>query len=161
AEVVMFGGTTAGQDNGNSNGETWTWDGAAWHSLTLATAPSARYAPAMAYDPVRDQVVLFGGIGTGVSAAVQGDTWIWDHKTQMWSQPTVLVSPPPRRYASMAWDPARGTLVLYGGLGTQSLDDAWQWDGQRWSALGIASGPGVRQTYALATSPDGAGVLMF
>jgi cysteine-rich repeat protein len=158
AEIVMFGGTTAGQDNGNANAETWTWDGSAWHSAAPAMAPSARYAPAMAYDPVRDQVVLFGGL---LLPAVQGDTWIWDHKTQTWSKPAVALSPPARAYASMAWDPARQTLVLYGGFGTQSLDDAWQWDGQRWSALAIAGGPGVRQTYALATSPDGAGILMF
>ena len=51
---------------------------------------------------------------------------------------TAQVAPPARAHASMAFDPARGRIVLVGG-GTKTSDDRWitlgdlwTWDGTRW-----------------------------
>ncbi|MBK8098177.1 MAG: hypothetical protein IPK26_13780 [Planctomycetes bacterium] len=55
---------------------TWEWNGTTW-AIRLMASPSSRAFPAMAYDPVRRAVVLFGGyVGTNTRA---GDTWI--HRT--------------------------------------------------------------------------------
>src|SRR6266516_6167944 len=60
--------------NGNS---TWVWDGRDWKKLSPATSPPLRDEYQMAYDEVRQQVVLFGGRG-GVGGTVRlGDTWVW------------------------------------------------------------------------------------
>ena len=43
--------------------ETWEWNGTAWSQLAPAASPSGRVCASIAYDPVRDRVVLFGGDG--------------------------------------------------------------------------------------------------
>jgi Galactose oxidase, central domain len=53
----------------------WHWDGQQWSSIAGTTPPSA-FFDRMAYDPVRDVVVRFGGIdNTGNSLK---DVWEWD-----------------------------------------------------------------------------------
>jgi hypothetical protein len=41
--------------------DTWQWDGSAWTRLNTTGVPPARENGAMAYDPTRDEIVLFGG----------------------------------------------------------------------------------------------------
>lgn len=71
--VVMFGGFDYGA--GQPFGDTWLWDGTAWAEYT-GPAPSNRSHHALAYDPLRDRVVLYGGYGGGVT--ILDDTWEWD-----------------------------------------------------------------------------------
>ena len=57
-------------------GATWIrWQGN-WTNISgeLAVAPSARYLSGIAFDPVLNEVLLFGGNGEG---AYLGDTWIF------------------------------------------------------------------------------------
>ena len=81
--------------------------------------PSARSAHAMAYDEVRDRVVLFGGRTHGVSEpdARPSDTWEWDGES--WVQ-VEDVGPPGRGHFAMAYDSARQRVVLFGGLTRES-----------------------------------------
>ena len=51
------------------------------------------------------------------------DTWTWDGTT--WTQQHPATSPSARTFASMAYDPATSTAVLFGGKGT--LADTWTW----------------------------------
>jgi hypothetical protein len=67
-----------------SQGDTWAWDGRAWAVLNPTSAPQARFGAAMVYDPLRKQVVLFGGSVKSPSWTVLGDAWIWDGTT--WGQ---------------------------------------------------------------------------
>jgi hypothetical protein len=67
-------------------GDTWAGNGKAWTALNPPTAPSARFAAAIAYDPVRAQVVLFGGSTSGPNWSPLSDTWVWDGK--VWTQAT-------------------------------------------------------------------------
>ncbi|MBL8934516.1 MAG: hypothetical protein JNM69_08175 [Archangium sp.] len=80
----------------------------------------------MAWDPVRQRVVLFGGSG---QAGVLGDTWEWDGTT--WTQRTPITSPPARRAHAMAWDEGRQRVIIFGGY-PNSLADTWEWDGTTW-----------------------------
>ena len=57
----------------------------------------------------------------------------------------------------MAYDAARGGVVLYGGTGAGGvgrlgmLADTWTWDGTRWRREGAADGgPGPRCVHAMA-----------
>ena len=62
--VVIFGGWD-NTNNGSVFGDTWTWDGVNWTQQFPPVSPPARNArQAMAYDPVSQTVVLFGGIGS-------------------------------------------------------------------------------------------------
>jgi len=65
--TVLFGGTGAGAD-------TWEWDGENWTQMA-DLGPPARSDAAMAYDTHRNQTALFGG-SNGMA-----DTWGWMGET--------------------------------------------------------------------------------
>jgi len=82
--AVLFGG----QDNntGALLQDTWLWDGTGWTDATprplympSATPPPARFYHAMAYDSVRQRVLLFGGQDPQGNAL--NDTWEWNGRT--------------------------------------------------------------------------------
>ena len=41
----------------------------------------------------------------------------------------------------MAYDPATGTMVLFGGFGEGYLSDTWTFDGSTWTEQFPATGP--------------------
>ena len=56
------------------DGETWVREQGRWREIDVV-GPSPRSVHAMSYDPLRQQVVLYGGIG---EAGRLGDLWEWD-----------------------------------------------------------------------------------
>ena len=125
--VVLFGG----QDSSlNELSDTWEWDGSAWTDVTPAGAnasPSARTFPALAYDSARERVVLFGGQDSSDNEL--SDTWEWDGSA--WTDVTPAganASPPARFDHALAYDSARGRVVLFGGLDSNfdALSDTWE-----------------------------------
>jgi hypothetical protein len=86
----------------------------------------------MEYDPVRQRIVLFGGLASGTEAYL-GDTWEWDGSA--WTDKTPAVSPAARGFDSLAYDPQRRRIVLYGGAGIGILGDQWEWDGSAWTQV--------------------------
>lgn len=86
----------------------------------------------MAYDPVRQRVVLHGGLGTYEKLA---DTWEWDGTR--WAEVTPPNPGPGHRAEHhMYFDTVRGRIVLYGGdPEVITVADMWEWDGTRWSRV--------------------------
>jgi hypothetical protein len=127
--VVLFGGTDPSGSHAMYD-DTWEYDGTTWTYRTPATSPPARQFHAMAYDPLRQRTVLFGG-STGPFGPWVNDTWEYDGTT--WVQRTPQHSPPERDAHALAYDTARARVVLYGG-GTLNhpLDDTWEFDGTDW-----------------------------
>jgi hypothetical protein len=60
--------------------------------------------------------------------------------------------PSPRAGASVAYDDARGQMVLFGGSmqGHGMLDETWTWDGQGWTHQHPATSPPGRQAASMA-----------
>jgi hypothetical protein len=51
----------------------------------------------------------------------------------------------------MAFDPATGQMILFGGLGTSGLlNDTWNWNGTTWTELFPATSPSVRDGTTMA-----------
>jgi hypothetical protein len=73
-QVVLMGGYVYGP-NGYTLGDTWLWDGARWTEYT-GPGPTPRSHHALAYDPDREVIVLYGGYAGGTSNL--DDTWEWD-----------------------------------------------------------------------------------
>jgi hypothetical protein len=79
---------------------------------------------------------------------VLGDTWAWDG--QSWTQLQPPASPPARAHHSMATDPVRGRILLFGGgfvsagQFTAAFNDTWEWDGSTWRQIFPANVPAVR-----------------
>ncbi|MBL8026079.1 MAG: T9SS type A sorting domain-containing protein [Fibrobacteres bacterium] len=69
----------------------------------------------MAYDPVNHELVLFGGCGIDGDSGHLGGTWLFSTSTKTWQKLTTSVSPPPRAYSPMAYDPKSASIVLFGG----------------------------------------------
>ena len=113
-----------------------------------AVGPGLRATHAMAYDSVRGQTVLFGGLDeTGKEL---GDTWEWDG--QNWTE-MANSGPNARIDIAMAFDAERKQTVLFGGeldqLPPVRFGDTWGWDGEAWTQLADI-GPGPRASHALA-----------
>lgn len=148
-EVVLFGG----QDYRYALlSDTWVWNGTSWTrrcgSGQARCGPSPRTVHAMAYDADRKRVVMFGGGKTLVErplvhvGSALSDTWEWDGATWKETCGETSATPcaiPGLRGASMAYDPVRKRIVLYGGEGDHVADSAnlvdrvWEYDGATWS----------------------------
>ena len=83
-KVLLFGGLRANVDDDRVtqyyDGETWQWDGSAnsWTKLTPARSPAARQNAMLGWDPVAQEMVLFGGYAGGL---YYSDLWAWDGTT--------------------------------------------------------------------------------
>ena len=107
----------------------------AWRALAPRNPPPIRDIHTMAYDSLRDKVVLFGGRGAG--DAVLADTWEYDARTDAWQDVTPTTEGPAGRWnAMMVYDPARARCVLFGGGRGWGglLGDVWEWNGSRWTS---------------------------
>lgn len=153
--AVMFGGMT---DAGLVD-ETWTWDGV-WVQADPTVSPPGRTIAAAAFDSIRDELVMFGGMGAG--GAELGDTWVWDGQT--WTQRETLVAPPARHNHVMAYDAERRQIVLFGGsngdLGVV-FSDTWVWDGDEWSLRDPATSPPPLSAAAMAYDAGHESTVMF
>lgn len=141
--AVLFGGIA----NDTPLGDTWIWSAdAGWRRALPATSPPPRFGHAMAYDPIRDEIVLFGGF----NQQSRDDTWVWNGET--WTQRIPPVSPPPRWGHTMTFDAARGRIVLFGGAMQASgfYQDTWEWDGTNWVELRPQTSPPPRRNHAAA-----------
>jgi DNA-binding transcriptional ArsR family regulator len=126
--ILMYGGNGTGRGPGLA--DTWIFDTAAgdWRSIPGAGGPGARVAHAMAWDPLSQKAILFGGLGENGTA--RNDTWAFDPLSERWSEVPATGAPSPRWRHSLAFSSAFGKVILAGGLdgGTYSLDlQARQW----------------------------------
>jgi PKD repeat protein len=130
-----------------------------WQDLTATagTAPLARQAYGMAYDPILGESVLFGGGDTDSDSL--GDTWtfaggVWDNITSQLS-----VSPSPRSAPTLVYDPTLQALVLYGGynpLTHVATNDTWEFNASGWTELHPSKSPPLYTTFGTVyDSTDG------
>lgn len=130
-----------------------------WKQLSPAVSPPARFYPAMAYDPVSQKVVLFGGGGDNGNF---NDTWTFDGTT--WTQVTTPVAPPVRNGATMAFDVPTQKLVMFGGFNVHKyLRDTWVFDGatSTWTQVQMKHSPPNATGPELFTDPVSGSAMMF
>ncbi len=142
--VLLFGGK---ESNGGCAGHpassrTFWLDEAGIEEALPATVPPGGEPAAMAYDPVRDHVVLFTQTAGGVA-----ETWLFDGDD--WSLATPAAQPPARVKPAMGFDPVTDEVMLLGGYNagapiTQcglSPCDVWTFDGAEWTDRTPATHP--------------------
>ncbi len=154
--VVLHGGNGQG---GLIHDDTWEFDGRTWRLMSPATTPGPRQKHAMAYDPVRRRMVLFGG-NTG--AVTVNETWEYDGTT--WTRATPAASPPARETHRLVYLPSLREVVVFGGLdaaATGLLGDTWTYDGARWASVPTATAPPARYRHAMALDPTLGQVVLF
>lgn len=148
--AVMYGGRFGSSATPITLDDTWIWNGGHW-TEAAGQRPPARRQHALAYDPVRKAIVLFGGADENDQAL--DDTWLWNGA---WSKLEVTAAPTPRRAHTLVRSDAG--IVLFGGLladGTHGQDtwllrsNASEWIRIAYPVSSIsydscyASGPGI------------------
>jgi hypothetical protein len=158
--------------------DTWTRDLSGWTQVT--SGPSPRYTHSLAYDSVRRQLVMFGGRSNGGTCdggatSMCETTWTWSPSG--WSE-SMAAAPTPRQHADMAFDRARGELILFGGLHGSDCGEGeagdlarlcgwtWAWNGSTWSRRCNTSPcsnnvPPARYEHALAFDANRGVVVLF
>ncbi|MBK8100382.1 MAG: hypothetical protein IPK26_25065 [Planctomycetes bacterium] len=129
-------------ETGSRNGlTTWISSGAGFELLTAALLPR-RSGMAAAFDPVGARVLTFGGVDPLMQQPSDAmESWTGSR----WLSVPAGLRPPARSDASIATDPVRRRVVLFGGVGPTSwFDDTWEWDGQQWAQASVAVRPTTR-----------------
>lgn len=148
--VVAHGGLGFASD-------TWEWNGVQWNQVQT-NGPLQRRANVLAFEPMRGQVMSFGGIPD--LQRPTSDAWAWNGVT--WLQVAPASEPIGRAGAALAFDSARRRLVRCGGRTDQGqTDEVWEWDGLRWHDATPPVGPGARDGAAMAFDDGTNRVLMF
>jgi len=161
--------------------DLWAWtESGGWVQLTPSgSTPQARFEHRMAFDPIHNQLVLYGGcwagggeyncrdVGHADGHAALAETWVWDPvpwadltsdlNVNRWTLKSPATSPPPRAGFGLAYDSGRARLLLFGGSEYDGGggNDVWEWDGTTW-AQHVQRGVlppvrrGVRTTYDAA-----------
>lgn len=131
----------------------------AWTTLSAdgnPNGPSTTTRPGMAYDPVANRLVVFGG-SDSINSVNLDETWAFDLVTNTW---TMLPNPSPgvtapsaRAGCKMAYDATSGGIILFGGQGpggnTDRYNDTWLLAGTTWVPLTPATSPEPRDLFAM------------
>jgi hypothetical protein len=145
--ILMFGGDIGNNAGGLLSAQTWEFKNLQWAQLSVSSAPSARSEHGMAYDPVRQRVVLYGGQDGSANLA---DTWEWGGSS--WHLITTNNSPGPLRSHAMCFHAGIGKVVLFGGVGGSPhwSSQTWVFDGVDWAAVVTAQQPSGREWHGMA-----------
>jgi hypothetical protein len=101
----------------------------------------------MAFDSARCVAVLFGGADN--FGNYLGDTWEWSGNTNTWEQREPAASPPTRASASMAYDPVRQKMVMWGGWNGGRDVLTWEYDGSTWRSFSPPNHPMGRDKHVM------------
>jgi Galactose oxidase, central domain len=154
--VLLYGGRGPSVAGGadTEQRDLWAWDGATWSLVDAGTnGPAARNTAGLAFAGTTGHVVVVGGrTGTAPNSPAFDDTWEWDGSA--WSA-GIGPSPGRRIHFALAYDVARGRLVLYGGFDPTAQTeshDLWERSAGTWAATGV-TGPSA--SFAPAAVDDG------
>lgn len=155
----LFGGAWNGPATTAAAG-MFAWNGTQWNAVTPPQAPPARRFHGMAWDSVRQVLVVYGG--AAADGSLLDDTWEWDGIT--WLQRNPVQRPQPRCRMAFAFEPVVGRCVLFGGGNadfTVNHADTWTWDGTAWQLVPGATAPAARQATAMVFEPGRQQLLLF
>ncbi|MBL8923716.1 MAG: hypothetical protein JNJ54_32980 [Myxococcaceae bacterium] len=131
-QVVVHGGNLEGQaccDN-----TTWIFDVATTTWSQVSSTGPARSMAAMAFDPTRNVIFLFGGRAPDTSDSDQ----TWQFNGSAWTQVTVSSSPPAREAHVAFVDPATGNFFVSGGA--TSVSNPYAGRSDTWVLQGVGTG---------------------
>jgi len=159
--MVMFGGFHCYSPIGDRN-DVWELSLAgtsAWTQLApTGMPPSERHSHSAIYDPVRDQVVVFGGKD---AFSTQNDVWTLSLAgTPTWTRLLPTGTWPSGRYSHSAiYDPVRDWMIVFGGRipNESSFNDVWALSlagTQAWAQLApTGTPPSARYSHSAIYDP--------
>lgn len=103
-------------------------------------------------------------LGLATTADLNDPVWVSMGSIQgmIWRLiPSGVAALPARHDHAAAWDHGRNRLVVFGGIGAQTLGDTWEWDGSRWQPRLTAVFPSARQGHCAAYDSDRQRVVIY
>lgn len=149
------------------------WNGSDWSlpPSTLALPPPMSWS-GLAYDSATGQLLLFGEAQTFDQTTQSNldvaETWSW--ADGQWRELSPTTEPPLLADASMAYDPATRSVILFGGQPVRPtdgggfgapVDGTWSWNGSEWVQLTPPAHPSARTGSSLAYDPSLGGLVLF
>jgi PKD domain/Galactose oxidase, central domain len=165
---VLFGGWFETIDGAYvRRGDTWAFDLGtdSWTPLHPTASPSPRSDSAIAYDPVADATLLFGGFN---GTTYLGDAWAFTLANESWWPHNSSLMPSPRADGRMTYAAEANAFFLYGGndysgpgFTYHHLGDTWRyrWADRQWTELFPSLTPGALD-YAVLAADTVSGVLL-
>src|SRR5262249_54489574 len=98
----------------------------AWSLLqTTGSSPGPRYLQTAVYDPVRDRIIVFGGLDANNSYT--GGVWPLSLSgVPTWPQLAPTGPPPASRiFHTAIYDPVRDRMLVFGGYTGSAQNDVW------------------------------------
>ena len=126
--LILYGGHQVADERlPPALGDTWEWDRRTWVSRVDASGPGDLVNAAALVHP-RLGTLLVGGSDMDRPS---GDVWRWDGDRWHLLGQGVF---PPRQAFGLAYDEARDTIVLTGGIvqpgSVERHQDVWEWSGE-------------------------------
>ncbi len=147
--------------------DTWSYDLVTnnWTNMNPSANPGGRYLHSMAYDSNFDNLILFGGYGSG---GIKSSTWAYNLTTNTWTNLNPVMFPSARKSHSMVYDTNSGKVILFGGDGSWTvsnlpLNDTWIYDPatNNWTNMNPVSKPNARIGHSMAYDEDSGKVILF
>ena len=167
--LYVFGGSL-GNNTATTSNDLWAFDAVAGTFTQLIVdgavgSPAARSRACIAWNPVSQKLVLFGGDTRGATPTLLNDTWEYDPVGNSWTNIPTANAPSARRWAAMAFDPTLGGMVLFGGETTipptttpptppAYSNETWVLLGGNWAQLAPATTPPARSLHSMVTRTD-------
>lgn len=167
--LYVFGGSL-GNNTATTANDLWAFDALAGTFTQLIPdgavgSPAARGRACIAWNPLSQKVVLFGGDTRGATPTLLNDTWEYDPSTNTWTNLVTANAPSARRWAAMAFDPATGGMVLFGGetaippattppTPPTYSNETWLLLGGNWQQLTPSTTPPARSLHSMVTRTD-------
>jgi len=119
--------------------------GPTWTQINTTAQPDITDGYAMAYDSVRDVVVLYGG---GQTWPYSNETWEFDGTN--WTQIATTAEPNALYGMTLVYDDTRNKVVLFGGSNNQdtALNETWEYNGGTWLQVSPTNSPPARSSHA-------------
>lgn len=135
--------------------------GRRWHDLRPRHSPPPVLGGSLAWNPVKDELVLFGGghvaeRDAGGKPRGYTGTWVYSFQKGDWRELPLKTAPPPRMNTRIVRDRKNQVLVLFGGdAQTSYLADTWLFDleTRRWRKSRATRGPAARAGHFTVWDP--------
>lgn len=170
--MMLFGGRFRASSSGSYtlHKDLWAFDIAmqSWvQVMTMGTGPSERANSTMVYDPMADELVVYGGntSTSGLAFNPMGDVWALNLRTSTWREVTTTGTAPTTRLFHSSTIVGR-SMWVYGGGGANAFQgpfykDLWKLDltSNVWSRV-LAMDPNLVGRINAGMIADGDGVLI-
>jgi hypothetical protein len=144
--------------------QTWSYHGGVWSRLHPTNSPEGRWGASFTNDSGDGYLLLFGGTNYTTRNNYSYTNFLndsWSFRGGNWSQLHPSTAPPSGRSdAGLAYDPADGYTVLFGGSSSyQYVNDTWSYAAGVWTQLHPTQAPPVPYADAFTYDPGAQDVL--